>query len=96
MCLSALAWCGFPEVLYLFGYEETRDDFAMAGDLDILAEIFVTTVPTRENRFFRMESLQEAAGGFGNPRPWLERISTIREAYKTLVPIVLSSNGADT
>jgi tRNA(Arg) A34 adenosine deaminase TadA len=96
MCLSALAWCGFPEVLYLFGYEETRDDFAMAGDLDILAEIFATTVPTRENRFFRMESLQEAAGGFENPRPWLERIATIREAYKALVPIVLSSNGAGT
>ncbi|MFP4482239.1 MAG: nucleoside deaminase [Thermovirgaceae bacterium] len=92
MCLSALAWCGFPEVLHLFGYEETRDDFAMPGDLDILAEVFSTTVPIRENRYFRMESLQEAAAGFENSSHWLKRIAVIREAYKTLVPIVLSGN----
>ncbi|MGC9372793.1 MAG: nucleoside deaminase [Thermovirgaceae bacterium] len=92
MCLSALAWCGFPKVLYLFGYEETRDDFAMAGDLDILAEVFATTVPTRENRYFRMQSLQEAASGFDNPRPWFDRIEAIRDAYKALVPLVLSSD----
>lgn len=90
MCLSALAWCGFPEVLYLFGYEETRDDFAMAGDLDILAEIFSTTVPNRENRYFRMQSLQDAVAGFENPGPWFERIEALREAYRSLVPAVLS------
>ena len=94
MCLSALAWCGFPKVLYLFGYEETRDDFAMGGDLDILSEIFTTTVPTRENRYFRMKSLQRAATNLPNPAPLLERISSIRRAYKALVPVVLSKESA--
>jgi len=93
MCLSALAWCGFPKVLYLFGYEETRDDFAMAGDLDILAELFATTVPTRENRYFKIQSLQEAASGFDNPHPWFDRIEAIRDAYKALVPLVLAGDG---
>ena len=94
MCLSALAWCGFPKVFYLFGYEETRDDFAMEGDLDILSEIFTTTVPTRENRYFRMISLQRAATNLVNPAFWLDRIYSIREAYKALVPLVLSKESS--
>ncbi len=95
MCLSALAWCGFPKVFYLFGYEQTRDDFAMAGDLDILAELFATTVPTRENRYFRMLSLQEAASDFDDPRFWFDRIEAIRKIYKALVPLVLSSGSLE-
>jgi len=93
MCLSALAWCGFPKVLYLFGYEETRDDFAMAGDLDILAELFATTVPTRENRYFKIQSLQEATADLRDPRPWRNRIEAIRKSYKALVPLVLAGDG---
>jgi hypothetical protein len=65
----------------------------MAGDLDILAELFATTVPTRENRYFKIQSLQEAASGFDNPHPWFDRIEAIRDAYKALVPLVLAGDG---
>jgi tRNA(Arg) A34 adenosine deaminase TadA len=40
MCLSAIAWSGFDNFYYLFSYEDTRDEFQIPHDLNILEEIF--------------------------------------------------------
>lgn len=40
LCLSAITWSGFDNFTYLFGYEATRDAFAIPHDLKILAEVF--------------------------------------------------------
>lgn len=40
LCLSAITWAGFDSFCYLFGYAQTRDDFAIPHDLRILAEVF--------------------------------------------------------
>jgi hypothetical protein len=40
LCLSAIAWSGFPHVFYLFSYQDTRDAFSIPHDIDILASVF--------------------------------------------------------
>jgi tRNA(Arg) A34 adenosine deaminase TadA len=40
LCLSAIAWSGFPHVFYLFSYQDTRDAFSIPHDIDILTSVF--------------------------------------------------------
>ena len=40
MCLSAIAWAGFPKIYYFFSYEETNDVFNIPHDLKMLKEVF--------------------------------------------------------
>jgi tRNA(Arg) A34 adenosine deaminase TadA len=74
LCLSGIAWCGFPTVYHLFTYEETRDLLGMAGDIDILKEVFRVRAPcdtdasleerplyNRENKYFAIKSIGEYA-----------------------------------
>jgi len=49
MCISALAWAGFREIYYFFGYEQTQDVFNIPHDLRMLREVFGCVSPTKEN-----------------------------------------------
>jgi tRNA(Arg) A34 adenosine deaminase TadA len=40
LCLSAITWSGFDNFYYLFSYEDTRDEFEIPHDLNILSEVF--------------------------------------------------------
>tara|TARA_B110000196_G_scaffold310391_1_gene313130 strand:- start:104 stop:685 length:582 start_codon:yes stop_codon:yes gene_type:complete len=40
LCLSAITWSGFDEFYYLFPYEDTKVDFNIPHDLNILKEVF--------------------------------------------------------
>jgi tRNA(Arg) A34 adenosine deaminase TadA len=40
LCLSAITWAGFDNFWYLFSYVDSRDEFAIPHDLNILKEVF--------------------------------------------------------
>lgn len=40
LCLSAITWCGFDNFFYLFSHEDSRDEFSIPHDLNILREVF--------------------------------------------------------
>jgi tRNA(Arg) A34 adenosine deaminase TadA len=40
MCLSAITWSGFDNFYYFFSYEDSRDEFAIPYDLNIMKEVF--------------------------------------------------------
>jgi tRNA(Arg) A34 adenosine deaminase TadA len=40
LCLSAITWSGFDNFYYLFSYEDSRDEFSIPHDLNILKEVF--------------------------------------------------------
>lgn len=84
MCLSALAWSGFRKVYFLFGYEETRDDFRMGDDLLMLAEVFTTTAPSRKNSFFEMIPIRSIVHPLADRELLLDRIDRIKRKYKSL------------
>jgi tRNA(Arg) A34 adenosine deaminase TadA len=93
MCLSALAWSAFRRIYFLFGYDETRDDFRMGDDLRILAEVFSTTVPTRSNSFFELVPIRSMLLDLQERGPFTARISKIKKSYKALSDLVLASAG---
>lgn len=61
LCLSAITWAGFDNFTYLFGYEDTRDAFAIPHDLQILQEVFGVENGEyrRENAFWKGRSIGE-------------------------------------
>lgn len=40
MCLSAITWSGFDNFYYFFSHEDSRDEFDIPHDLNILNEVF--------------------------------------------------------
>ena len=40
LCLSAITWSGFDNFYYLFPYEDSRNEFQIPHDLNILKEVF--------------------------------------------------------
>lgn len=93
MCLSALAWSGFRKIFFLFGYEETRDDFGMGGDLQILAEIFSSTVPSRKNSYFELLSIRDLVNPLPERETLLKRIELVRKEYLLLAEKVFILSG---
>lgn len=81
MCLSALAWSGFKSVYFLFGYEETRDDFDIPDDIRILKEIFRCTRPSRKSSYLDMKSIMEIIHDLPVKGIYLDRISILKKKY---------------
>lgn len=61
LCLAAITWAGFDNFTYFFGYEDTRDAFAIPHDLKILQEVFGVEngAYRHENAFWTCQSLAE-------------------------------------
>ena len=72
LCLSGIAWTGFPILIFLFTYEYTRDSEAIPEDIEILHEVFRVRAPmdteetlaarplyNRKNKFFSAQSVVE-------------------------------------
>jgi len=83
MCLSALAWSGFPLVYFLFSYDETRDDFEIPDDLKILHQIFKCPKPERKSDYLEMFSILELLKDMPvhQSSRMLERINDIKDIY---------------
>ncbi|GKU07744.1 hypothetical protein FLAG1_10638 [Fusarium langsethiae] len=71
LCLSGIAWSGFKELYYLFTYEDSRDQFSIPYDIDILEEVFRVRAEgesdvalrdralyNKKNKFFTAKSIQ--------------------------------------
>lgn len=84
MCLSALAWCGFRKVYFLFAYEETRDDFDIPDDIRILHEIFYCSKPSRKNSYLEMESIMDLIENHPSKEHCYQRIALLKKRYVTM------------
>ncbi|CEI62078.1 hypothetical protein FVEN_g3111 [Fusarium venenatum] len=71
LCLSGIAWSGFKELYYLFTCEDSRDQFSIPYDIDILEEVFRVRAEgesdtalqnralyNKKNKFFVAKSVQ--------------------------------------
>ena len=97
MCASAIAWGGYPEVVYLFSHEDSRDAFAIGHDLKILAALFGRGPGeyARENAYFTARALPALAAETGAARPALEaRIAALRGVYGELSDAYQARKGA--
>lgn len=87
MCASAIAWGGFPEVWYLFGYEQTGADFNIPHDQKMIRDVFGTTAPNPDNSYYKMRSLVDLIPSLKDVDKAEARIKSIRERYAELSDI---------
>ena len=84
MCASAIAWGGFPEVWYLFGYEQTGQDFNIPHDQKMIRDIFGAVEPNPDNSYYSMHSLVDLIPSLKEPDRAKARYEKIRAAYAEL------------
>jgi len=59
LCLSAITWANFDNFYYFFNYQDTRDNFNIPHDLNILKEVFKIDGGqyARKNRFWECKHI---------------------------------------
>ena len=87
MCASAIAWSGFPEVWYLFGYEQTSADFNIPHDQKMIRDLFNAAEPNPDNSYYTMRSMVELIDGLADPAKARARYEAARERYAQLSEI---------
>ena len=85
MCLAAIAWSGFDNFYYLFSYEDSRDDFNIPHDLNILEAIFrcPDVAYADANAYWRSFYLLDLIehGSQDERANWQEQVAYLRSAY---------------
>ncbi|MDR1915328.1 MAG: nucleoside deaminase [Synergistaceae bacterium] len=84
MCASAIAWAGFREVWYLFGYKDVEDEFNMPVDLEMYRELFGVDGVRAENAFFKKYSIKEAISNCPNSEILYEIVGEIEKRYAAM------------
>ena len=86
MCTSSIAWSGFDEVYYLFGYESTEDEFNIPHDQKMIKDIFGCKEPNHDNSYFKMFNMVKEINKFNEEekKKALERYEKIKKKYMTV------------
>ncbi|KAF4999373.1 hypothetical protein FGRMN_2514 [Fusarium graminum] len=100
LCLSGITWSGFKELYYLFTYEDSRDQFSIPYDIDILEEVFRVkadgeseeavknrSLYNRTNKFFTAKSINELVLGIEEASErdhWNGEVSRVKALYNAL------------
>ncbi|KAG2197076.1 hypothetical protein INT46_008986 [Mucor plumbeus] len=99
LCLSAITWAGFNEFYYLFTYEDSRDEFAIPYDIQILEEVYRVKAPgdteesfnnrplyNRDNHFFTSRSVADVVDTMEASKidEFKQRINEIKKQYQEL------------
>ncbi len=86
MCTSSIAWSGFDEVYYLFGYESTEDEFNIPHDQKMIKDIFGCKEPNHDNSYFKMFNMVKEINKFNEEekKKALERYEIIKKKYMTV------------
>lgn len=86
MCLSAITWGGFDNFFYFFSHEDSRDEFAIPHDLNILKEVFGLDPGQyrRQNAFWRSHGIVSwilENGSEPEREKFLHQIDAIKSRY---------------
>ncbi len=91
MCASAIAWGGFPEVWYIFGYEQTGADFNIPHDQKMIRELFGAAAPNPDNAYYTMRSLVDLIPSLSDHGRARARYEKLRATYAELSAIYQNS-----
>lgn len=81
MCISAIAWAGFPEIWVLFEYDEMAKDFDMPVDVMMYKEIYGANGARPVNKFFTKYSIRHEARKQPNAAELEQKIKELEAAY---------------
>ncbi|UQZ91228.1 nucleoside deaminase [Deltaproteobacteria bacterium Smac51] len=91
MCASAIAWGGFPEVWYLFGYDQTNEDFNIPHDQKMIQDIFKTKEPNPDNSYYTMKPLMGLVPEMKDQAAANKRYEAVKARYAELSAIYQNS-----
>lgn len=97
LCLSAITWSGFDNFYYLFSYENSRDEFAIAHDLNILKEVFkceqggYAPLNAYWQSHHLMQLIQQEPEA--DRQRWLDQVDELRHRYHELSNLYQSNKG---
>jgi len=88
LCLSAITWSGFDNFYYFFPYEDTKSNFNIPHDLNILKEVFHINEGEyqKENKYWKSFSIIDEIKrnkDLNNPI-FIEKIEKIKLLYEEL------------
>ena len=88
LCLSAITWSGFDNIYYFFPYEETKSNFHIPHDLNILKEVFniENGQYSKINSYWQSHSILEKINDLESSEKDLisPKIGKIKQLYKDL------------
>ena len=86
MCLSAITWSGFNNFYYFFSYQDTKNDFKIPHDLNILSEVFKIKDGKYNfnNHYWQSFSIISEINRLGLNETLAKKISIIREEYQKM------------
>ena len=88
LCLSAITWSGFDNIYYFFPYEETKSNFHIPHDLNILKEVFniQNGQYSKSNNYWQSHSILEKINDLENSEKdkISPKIGKIKQLYKDL------------
>ena len=91
MCASAIAWAGFPECWYLFGYEQTGADFNIPHDQKMIRDLFGAAEPNPDNSYYTLRPLIGLIANLSDPVGAQARYEAVRTKYAELSEIYQNS-----
>jgi len=88
LCLSAITWSGFDNFYYFFPYQETKLNFNISHDLNILAEVFKITNGQyiKDNPYWKSYSIINEINHLENDKSsnFSSKIEQIKDLYYDL------------
>jgi tRNA(Arg) A34 adenosine deaminase TadA len=100
LCLSGITWSGFKELYYLFTYEDSRDQFSIPYDIEILEEVFRVKADgesdeaiqkrplyNKTNKFFTAKSIKDVVLEIGDATEralWDAKVDSVKNLYNAL------------
>ena len=88
LCLSAITWSGFDNFYYFFPYKDTKFNFNIPHDLNILKEVFSIDAGNynKENKYWKSYSIVDQIKDNEEPNNhnFIEKIDKIKLLYEEL------------
>mmetsp|Transcript_2596 Transcript_2596/g.3417 ORF Transcript_2596/g.3417 Transcript_2596/m.3417 type:complete len:195 (+) Transcript_2596:86-670(+) len=85
MCISSICWAGFPQVYYLFSYENTKSQ-GIPHDIKIMHELWGVESYVTKNEFLTSTSIRDLINNLPeeDKKPLLDRVTAITNRYEEL------------
>ena len=92
LCLSAITWAGYDNFYYLFSHQDSRDNFAIPHDINILQQVFGNRgkkqdrLYNKQNDFFTAHAIIDMIKDFNEneTKEFNKRIKHISALYDDL------------
>lgn len=100
LCLSGITWGGFDNFFYLFSYEDSRDEYGIPHDIEMMDEIFGCPNGSyhEKNKYWSAWGLQDLIASMAPDEQAVlnERVSGLKRVYAEMSTVYQKAKAAGT